>query len=83
MKDASVEYIDSMIMGNFHERVGAHANQPAARFKNVTDRKERVRDIIMQKLAEKSNNHFLASYLDAPNGIRDLYRMSRTLCREQ
>lgn len=83
MKEASAEYVDRMVVGNFHERVGAHSNQPSARFANVTDKLDRVKDMILQKLAERSNNHFLASFLDQPNGIRDAFRVSRILCREQ
>jgi hypothetical protein len=83
MRDVSIEYIDQMIVGNFHERPGPSAHQPHAKFSNVTDRKERVKDMIIQRLAEKSNNHFLTSFLDTPNGIRDVFRLSRILCKEQ
>ena len=38
---------------------------------------------MMQKIAEKSNNHFLSSALDTPNGIRDVFRLSRVLFKEQ
>jgi hypothetical protein len=83
MKDAEgPEYIDRMIIGNFHER--AAANAPSyAKFVNNTERKERVKDMMIQRLVEKSSNHFLASFLDTPNGIRDVFRLSRILCREQ
>lgn len=83
MREASVEVIDRMIVGNFHERAGPNAHLSHAKFINVTDRHERVKDMITQRLAEKSNNHFLTSYLDTPNGIRDVFRVSRILCKEQ
>ena len=79
MKDAKVEYIDSLIMGNFHER----QTSSYIKFINNTDKKERVKDMIIQKIAEKSNNHFLASVLDTTNGIRDVFRLSRILFKEQ
>jgi len=83
MKEADPEYIDRMIVGNFHERPAPNSQQSHAKFVNCTERKERVKDMILQRLAEKSNNHFLASFLDTPNGIRDVYRLSRILCKEQ
>lgn len=79
MKDANVEYIDEMIIGNFHEKQSASY----IKFINNTDKKERVKDMIIQKIAEKSNNHFLSSFLDTPNGIRDVFRLSRILFKEQ
>ena len=36
-----------------------------------------------QKLTEKSNNHFLMSFLDTPNGVRDVFKLSRILFKEQ
>ena len=72
-----------MIVGNFHEKQAANSNVTFAKFVNNSERKERVKDMIIQRLAEKSNNHFLASYLDTPNGIRDVFRLSRILCKEQ
>lgn len=79
MKDTSVAAIDKMIIGNFHER------QTSSYIKliNNTEKKERVKDMIIQKIAEKSNNHFLASALDTPNGIRDVFKLSRILFKEQ
>ena len=79
MKDADVKYIDRMIIGNFHER----QTSSYSKFVNNTDKKERVKDMIIQKIAEKSNNHFLASILDAPNGIQDVFKLSRILFKEQ
>jgi len=49
---------------------------------NNTERKDKVKDMIIQRLAAKSNNHFLASFLDTPNGIRDVFKLSRILCKE-
>jgi len=83
MKEANVEYIDRMIVGNFHEKSSTNSQNWYAKFVNNTERKERVKDMIIQRLAEKSNNHFLTSFLDTPNGIRDVFRLSRILCKEQ
>lgn len=79
MKESKPEYLDSMIMGNFHE------NKASVYIKliNNTENKSKVKDIMMQKIAEKSNNHLLASVLDTPNGIRDVFRLSRILFKEQ
>jgi hypothetical protein len=79
MKEAKPEYLDSMIMGNFHEKKAS----VYIKLINNTAHKARVKDIIIQKLAEKSNNHFLTSTLDGPNGIRDVFRISRILYKEQ
>ena len=38
--------------------------------------------MIVQRIAEKSNNHFLASVLDSANGIRVFFRLSRILFKE-
>ena len=75
----SPEYIDSLIMGNFHEK----KSSIYIKLINNTENKGRVKDMMMQKIAEKSNNHFLNSALDTPNGIRDVFRLSRILFKEQ
>jgi hypothetical protein len=43
MKDAKLEYIDSMIIGNFHER----QTSSYSKFVNNTDKKDRVKDMII------------------------------------
>lgn len=43
MKDASVAYIDKMIIGNFHER----QTSSYIKFINNTEKKERVKDMII------------------------------------
>ena len=43
MKDAKVEYIDEMIIGNFHER----QTSSYIKFINNTDKQERVKDMII------------------------------------
>ena len=73
------EYIDSLIMGNFHEK----KTSVYTKYINNTENAPRVKDMMMQKIAEKTNNHFLMSALDTPNGIRDVFRMSRILYKEQ
>jgi hypothetical protein len=79
MKESKPEYLDSMIMGNFHEKKASIY----IKLINNTDHKARVKDMINQKIAEKSNNHFLTSALDSPNGVRDVFRLSRILFKEQ
>lgn len=78
MKEANVEYIDRLIIGNFHERQASSY----IRYVNNTEKLERVKDMLIQKIAEKTNNHFLASVLDTPNGVRDVFRLSRVLYKE-
>jgi hypothetical protein len=39
--------------------------------------------MIHLKLSGATNNHFLLSVLDQPNGIRDVFRLSRILFKEQ
>jgi hypothetical protein len=60
MKEANVKSVDEMIIGNFHEK----SQSSYIKFINNTDNKSRVKDMIVQRIAEKSNNHFLASVLD-------------------
>lgn len=79
MKEANVEYIDRLIIGNYHERQATSY----IRYVNNTEKLDRVKDMLIQKIAEKTNNHFLASVLDTPNGVRDVFRLSRVLYKEQ
>ena len=79
MKESRPEYLDKMIIGNFHDK----KNSVYIKLINNTDNKLRVKDIIMAKISERSNNHFLTSALDSPNGIRDVFRLSRILYKEQ
>ena len=79
MKETQVKNIDEMIIGNFHEK----SQSSYIKFINNTENKGRVKDMIVQRIAEKSNNHFLASVLDSQNGIRDVFRLSRILFKEQ
>ena len=79
MSESKPEYLDSMIMGNFHEK----KQSVYIKLINNTEQKSRVKDMMMQKIAEKSNNHFLSSALDTPNGVRDVFRLSRILFKEQ
>ena len=79
MKDAQADAIDRLIMGNFHER----STVSYFKYVNNTDKPGKVKDMINQKIAAKSNNAFLGGVLDAPNGIRDVFRLSRILFKEQ
>lgn len=79
MRDAKVDYIDQLIMGNFHEKQVASY----IKYINYSDRKATVKELLIEKLAEKSNNHFLMSFLDTPNGLRDVFKLSRILFKEQ
>jgi hypothetical protein len=41
-----------------------------------------VRNEIREKLKRCSNNHFLESFLDAPNGLKEVFRLSRIFYKE-
>lgn len=79
VKGIQPESVDRLVLGNFHKP------EVAAYFKYVdyTDKEHSVRDGIVQKIADKSNNHFLASILEAPGSVRDVFRLSRILFKEQ
>lgn len=73
------EYIDSLIIGNYHEK----KKSIYVKLINNTENQARVKDMMMQKIAANTNNDFLKSALDTPNGIRDVFRLSRILFKEQ
>lgn len=79
MKDADVEYLDRMVVGNYHEKQLINY----IRCVNQANNLSRVKDMIHLKLSGATNNHFLLSVLDQPNGIRDVFRLSRILFKEQ
>ena len=47
MKDANVEYIDKLIIGTFHEKTAANSHNSYVKFVNNTERKDRVKDMII------------------------------------
>ena len=78
VKGIQPESVDRLILGNFHDpEVSSYF-----KYVNNTDKERHVRDRIVQKIADKSNNHFLASILQAPNGVSDVFRLSRILFKE-
>ena len=78
VKGLSSEWIDKQIMGNFHEREVSNY----FKYVNNTFNTANVKDYINQRLADKSNNHFLVSIMDCPNGISDIFKLSRILFKE-
>ena len=77
-KDTNKEFIDRMVIGNYHEKKeGSYI-----RYSNQTENLDKVKDIITQKVAAATNNNFLCSTLDAPNGVRDIFRLSRILFKD-
>lgn len=77
-KDANIADLDKMVIGNYHEKKeGSYI-----RYSNQTENLEHVKDVLMQRIAKSSNNNFLVSILDAPNGVRDVFRMSRILFKD-
>ena len=79
MKGADAEYLDRMVVGNYHEKQLINY----IRCVNQANNLSRVKDMIHLKLSGATNNHFLLSVLDQPNGIRDVFRLSRILFKEQ
>lgn len=41
-----------------------------------------LRNVLREKLKNVSSNHFLESFLDAPNGLKEIFRLSRILFKE-
>jgi len=79
MKNPELENIDRLVLGNYHERT----QSIYIKYVNQTSHLDKVRDVIMLRMAEKSNNHFLCSVLDSPTGVRDVFRLSRILFKQQ
>ena len=79
MKEADPAYIDRLVIGNYHEKQLTNY----IRYVNQEEKLYRVKDMIQMKLVGSSNNSFLQSVLDQPNGIRDVFRLSRILFKEQ
>ena len=60
MKDADMEYVDRLVIGNYHEKQTINY----IRYVNQEERLYRVKDMIQMKLVGSTNNHFLQSVLD-------------------
>jgi len=72
-------YMDSMLLGNYHQRrYGSHI-----KYLYMNHEIKEVRDEIREKIRKCSNNHFLETFLDAPNGPKEIFRLSRILFKEQ
>ena len=72
------QHLDNLLLGNYHDR------RPNSHVKyiNVGSSQKEVKDQIRKKLRSISNNHFLELFLDAPNGVYELFRFSRILYKE-
>ena len=72
--------VDNLILGNYHERL------PTAyiKFSPVTpDKIKSIKAEMKKKLAAKSNNPLLESYMESPNCVKEVFRISRILFKEQ
>ena len=52
------------------------------RYINVTNQKKEVKDILREKLAKVSKNHYLESFIDTPNSVKEVFRISRIFYKE-
>ena len=69
-----------MILGNYHDRL------PTAYVKMSPVNQDNVKGIkaeLKKKVAAKSNNPLLESYIESPNCIKEVFRISRILFKEQ
>jgi Holliday junction resolvasome RuvABC ATP-dependent DNA helicase subunit len=46
------------------------------------DQHSDIKNIIRKKIAAKSNNQFLETFLEAPNSVKEIFRLSRILFKE-
>jgi hypothetical protein len=68
-----------MILGNYHDRL------PTAYVKMSPVNQDKVKGIkaeLKKKVAAKSNNPLLESYIETPNCIKEVFRISRILFKE-
>ena len=66
-------YLDRMVLGNYHERpVGSHV-----KLINQGDKLDNVREKIKEKIRSYSANAMLETFVDAPDGPKEIFRLSR------
>ena len=71
-------YIDQMLLGNYTDRrPGSHL-----KYLYMNHDAKQVKAEIRDRIRKNSNNHFLESFLDAPNGLKEIFRLSRILFKE-
>lgn len=72
--------VEGLILGNYHERL------PTAmvKYKVIREAAEvnKIKELIRKKIKEKSNNQTLELYLENPNAIKEIFRLSRILFKE-
>ena len=72
------QYCDQMLLGNYHNRrAGAHI-----KYLYVNNDYKAVKEEIREKVRKCSNNHFLETFLEAPNGLKEIFRLSRIFFKE-
>jgi len=75
----SPQYIDSLVLGNFHKRrEGAFVKLSLV----TKEEAKAVKDHIVSKLREQSNNQLLEGILNAPHIVREVFKLSRLLFKE-
>ena len=71
--------VDGFILGNYHEKL------PTAYIKltPVTPEKQKeIKAVIKKKMIARCNNPLLENYLETPNCIKEVFRISRILFKE-
>lgn len=67
-----------MLLGNYHNRrSGAHI-----KYLYMNNDIKTLKEEIREKIRKCSNNHYLETFLDAPNGPKEIFRLSRIFFKE-
>jgi len=72
-------FLDQVLLGNYHVR----KERAHVKYINQMNALNDVKKAIKRKLAEVSNNHFLETFLEAPNSLKEIFRLSRILFKDQ
>jgi hypothetical protein len=75
------KFLESLVMGNYHDKP-AESHIKMVSLTNEEDI-ENAKDLIHTKITNNSGNQMLSLILDSPSGLGDLYRVSRTIFKEQ
>lgn len=74
----NAQYVDNLLLGNYHDKVdGAHI-----KYINYTNQRKEVKEKIREKLKKHSGNQYLEAFISAPNGLKEIFRMSRVFYKE-
>jgi hypothetical protein len=72
-------FVDGIILGNYHDRL------PSACIKQTqvhADKFEGIKQEIRQRVRSRSNNHLLEAFLEAPNSVKEIFKLSRILFKD-